>query len=167
MLAAKAVVTETESAFADIFGRQYSGLLENYRTEDADYILVTLGSIAGLCRETADRLREQGVRAGVVRIRYMRPFPNEEIAAALRNAKAFGVLEKDISFGNEGTVFTNVNSALQKAGVRIPGYDFIGGLGGRNISAGDIEQIYTDIQNGTQSVNFIGIGGDGNGKQHS
>ncbi|MBQ5334630.1 MAG: pyruvate ferredoxin oxidoreductase [Oscillospiraceae bacterium] len=167
MLAAKAVVTETESAFADIFGRQYSGLLENYRTEDADYILVTLGSIAGLCRETADRLREQGIRAGVVRIRYMRPFPNEEIAAALRNAKAFGVLEKDISFGNEGTVFTNVNSALQKAGVRIPGYDFIGGLGGRNISAGDIEQIYTDIQNGTQSVNFIGIGGDGNGKQHS
>ena len=167
MLAAKAVVTETESAFADIFGRQYSGLLENYRTEDADYILVTLGSIAGLCRETADRLREQGIRAGVVRIRYMRPFPNEEIAAALRNAKAFGVLEKDISFGNEGTVFTNVNSALQKAGVRIPGYDFIGGLGGRNISAGDLEQIYTDIQNGTQSVNFIGIGGDGNGKQHS
>ena len=167
MLAAKAVVTETESAFADIFGRQYSGLLENYRTEDADYILVTLGSIAGLCRETADRLREQGVRAGVVRIRYMRPFPNEEIAAALRNAKAFGVLEKDISFGNEGTVFTNVNSALQKAGVRIPGYDFIGGLGGRNISAHDIAQIFEDIRSGTDHVNFIGIGGDGNGESNS
>ena len=94
----------------------------------------------------------------------MRGFPNAEIAAALKNAKAFGVLEKDISFGNEGTVFTNVNSALQKAGVHIPGYNFIGGLGGRNISAGDIGQIFADIQNGTDSVTFIGIGGDGNGK---
>lgn len=164
MLAAKAVVTETEAAFAEIFGRAYTGLLENYRTEDADYILVTLGSIAGLCRETADSLRKQGIRAGVVRIRYMRPFPNAEIAAVLRNAKAFGVLEKDISFGNEGTVYTNVNSALQKAGVQISGYNFIGGLGGRNISAGDIAQIFADMQNGTESVTFIGIGGDGNGK---
>ena len=166
MLAAKEVVTETETAFAEIFGRQYSGLLDSYRTEDADYILVTLGSIAGLCRETADRLREQGIKAGVVRIRYMRPFPNDEIAAALKNAKAFAVLEKDISFGNEGAVYTNVNSALQKAGVQIPGYDFIGGLGGRNISAGDIEQIFADIENGTDSVTFIGIGGDGNGKSN-
>ena len=166
MLAAKEVVAETEDAFAEIFGRQYSGLLDSYRTEDADYILVTLGSIAGLCRETADRLREQGIRAGVVRIRYMRPFPNAEIAAALKNAKAFGVLEKDISFGNEGTVYTNVNSALQKAGVRIPGYNFIGGLGGRNISAGDIAQMFADIQDGTEHVNFIGIGGDGNGESN-
>ncbi len=166
MLAAKEAVTETEDAFAKIFGRRYSGLLDNYRTEDADYILVTLGSIAGLCRETADKLRQQGIRAGVVRIRYMRPFPNDEIAAALRNAKAFGVLEKDISFGNEGTVYTNVNSALQKAGIQIKGYNFIGGLGGRNISAGDIEQIFADIQSGTGSVNFIGIGGDGNGESN-
>ena len=166
MLAAKEVVAETEDAFAEIFGRRYSGLLDSYRTEDADYILVTLGSIAGLCRETADRLREQGIRAGVVRIRYMRPFPNAEIAAALQNAKAFGVLEKDISFGNEGTVYTNVNSALQKAGVRIPGYNFIGGLGGRNISAGDIAQMFADIQDGTEHVNFIGIGGDGNGESN-
>ena len=164
MLAAKEVVAETETQFAEIFGRAYSGLLDSYRTEDAELILVTLGSIAGLCRETADKLRQQGVKSGVVRIRYMRPFPNEEIASALKNAKAFGVLEKDISFGNEGTVYTNVNSALQKAGITVPGYNFIGGLGGRNISAGDIEQIFADIQNGTERVRFVGIGGDGNGK---
>jgi hypothetical protein len=121
---------------------------------------------AGTQIGTTFRLREQGIRAGVVRIRYMRPFPNAEIAAALQNAKAFGVLEKDVSFGNEGTVYTNVNSALQKAGVRIPGYNFIGGLGGRNISAGDIAQIFADIQDGTEHVNFIGIGGDCNGKSN-
>ncbi len=163
VLAARDVIRKTEKEFADVFGRMYSGLVENYRTEDADYILITLGSIAGLCRETADKLRENGIKAGVVRIRYMRPFPNEEIAQALKNAKAYGVLEKDISFGNEGTVFTNVNSALKKAGAAINGYDFIGGLGGRNISAGDIEDIYNGIINGTENVNFIGIRGDGNG----
>ena len=166
MLAAKEVIAETETAFAEIFGRTYTGMLDSYRTEDADFILVTLGSIAGLCRETADRLREQGIKAGVVRIRYMRPFPNAEIAEALQNAKAFGVLEKDISFGNEGTVYTNVNSALQKAGVRIPGYNYIGGLGGRNISAHDIAQIFEDIRSGTDHVYFIGIGGDGNGESN-
>ena len=96
----------------------------------------------------------------------MRPFPNAEIADALKHAKAFGVLEKDISFGNEGTVFTNVNSALQKAGIQIPGYNFIGGLGGRNISAGDIGEIFAALQSGANSVNFIGIGGDGNGESN-
>ena len=163
VLAAREVITETEKEFAEIFGRKYTGLIENYRTEDADYVIVTLGSIAGLCRETADKLRENGVKAGIVRIRYMRPFPNAEIADVLRNVKAYAVLEKDISFGNEGAVFTNVNSALKKAEVNVKGYNFIGGLGGRNISASDIEKIYTDIENGTDSVNFIGIGGEYNG----
>lgn len=77
MLAASEVIRETEDEFEKIFGRRYTGLTENYLTDDADYIIVTLGSIAGLCRKTADRLREKGIRAGVVRIRYMRPFPNE------------------------------------------------------------------------------------------
>ena len=164
ILAAADVITETEREFAEIFGRKYSGLIEQYRTEDAELILVTLGSIAGLCRETADRMRGQGIRAGVIRIRYMRPFPNAEIAEALRNAKAFAVLEKDISFGNEGTVFTNVNSALQKAGLNIPGQNYIGGLGGRNISAGDIEAIFRGLISGATRVSFIGIGGDGSGE---
>ena len=163
MLAAKQVIAEAESDFAEIFGRAYSGLLERYRTEDADYILVTLGSIAGLCRETADRLRAEGIKAGVVRLRYIRPFPHAEIADALRNAKAFAVLEKDISFGSEGTVFTNVNSAMQRAGVSVRGSNYIGGLGGRNISADDIAQIFRDLQGDPPHVNFIGIGGDGNG----
>ena len=163
VLAAREVIAETEAAFAETFGRQYTGLTESYLTDDADYIIVTLGSIAGLCRETADKLRANGVKAGVVRIRYMRPFPNAEIADVLRNAKAYAVLEKDISFGNEGTVFTNVNSALKKAGVEVRGSNYIGGLGGRNISAADIEKIYNDIANGAHGVEFIGIGGGDNG----
>lgn len=163
VLVARQVIDETEKEFAEIFGRSYTGLVENYLTDDAEYIIVTLGSIAGLCRETADKLRSQGVKAGVLRIRYMRPFPNQEISETLKNAKAYAVLEKDVSFGNEGTVFTNVNSALKKADVNVKGYNYIGGLGGRNISSADIEKIFSDMENGAETVNFIGIGGENNG----
>lgn len=161
LLRAKEVITEAEKRFAEIFGRNYTGLIETYKTEDADYILITLGSITGLCREIADNFRESGKKVGVVRLRYLRPFPVEELASAVKNAKAVGVLEKDISFGNEGTVFTNVNSALFQSGLNIPSYDFIGGLGGRNISHEDISEIFEAIEKGTESVNFIGIGVNG------
>ena len=157
LLNVKETVTEAESRFESIFGRHYSGLTESYRTDDADYILITLGSISGLVREIVDKLREQGEKAGLLRIRYMRPFPNEEIAKAVKNAKAVGVLEKDISFGNEGTVYTNVNSALQKAGISIPTSDYIGGLGGRNISPGEIENIFEELKQEKSSVKFLGI----------
>lgn len=133
-------------------------MLDLYKTQDAEYILITLGSIAGLCREIADTLRKQGIKAGVLRIRYMRPFPAEELVKAVSQAKALAVLEKDISFGNEGTVFTNICSALQGGAVAVPVYNFIGGLGGRNISHQDITDIFEKIQSGTaKRVNFIGI----------
>ena len=157
LLNVKEAVTEAESRFESIFGRHYSGLTESYKTDDADYILITLGSISGLVREIVDKLREQGEKAGLLRIRYMRPFPNEEIAKAVKNAKAVGVLEKDISFGNEGTVYTNVNSALQKAGISIPTSDYIGGLGGRNISPGEIENIFEELKQEKSAVKFLGI----------
>lgn len=157
LLNVKKAVTEAESRFESIFGRHYSGLTENYRTDDADYILITLGSISGLVREIVDKLREQGEKAGLLRIRYMRPFPNEEIAEAVKNAKSVGVLEKDISFGNEGTVYTNVNSALQKAGISIPTSNYIGGLGGRNISPQEIENIFEELKQEGSAVKFLGI----------
>ena len=157
MLRAKSVVAEAEQRFAKVFGRCYTGLLESYRIEDADYILITLGSIAGLCREAADSLRQKGHKVGVVRLRYLRPFPSEELAEALKQDRAVGVLEKDISFGNEGMVFTNVNSALLQAGISIPSYNFIGGLGGRNISREDVTDIFERIESGTERVQFIGV----------
>lgn len=157
ILNAVSVIVESEKKFAEIFGRKYSGLIENYKTEDAEFILITIGSIAGLCRETADKLRAKGKKVGVVRLRYLRPFPTAELVESVKNAKAVGVLEKDISFGNEGTVFTNVNSALHGAQLQVPSYNFIGGLGGRNISRSDIENIFFAIENGAERVNFIGI----------
>ena len=157
LLNVRGAVDEAERKFESIFGRRYTGLTESYRTEDADYILITLGSISGLVREIVDSLREQGENVGLLRIRYMRPFPNEEIAQAVKNAKAAGVLEKDISFGNEGTVYTNVNSALQKAGINIPTSDYMGGLGGKNISPREIESIFEELKEKRSVVRFLGV----------
>ena len=160
LLNAKEVIGEAEEKFSKIFGRKYSGLTEEYRTDDADYIIVTLGSIAGLVRETVDKLRNDGKNVGLLRIRYLRPFPNEEIAGALKNAKAAAVLEKDISFGNEGTVYTNVNSALKKQNIHITTSNYIGGLGGKNISEAEIENIFSYIESGKTGVTFLGLGGE-------
>ena len=160
VLNARQAVKEAEEKFASIFGRRYPGLVEAYRTEDADLVLVTLGSIAGLVRETVDALRQEGVKAGLLRLRYLRPFPDEEVAAALKGARAVAVLEKDISFGSEGTVYTNVASALHKAGLSVPSANYIGGLGGRNISPAEIRRIFTDLAEGKTGVTFLGIGGD-------
>ncbi|MBQ5330203.1 MAG: pyruvate ferredoxin oxidoreductase [Oscillospiraceae bacterium] len=152
------VIKEAERRFGELFGRKYTGLAEEYLTEDADYVIITLGTAAGLCRTIADELRREGVKAGVLRIRYMRPFPNEEIARALKNAKAAAVLEKDISFGNAGTVYVNVAAALQWAGVSTPLYDFVGGLGGKDITHADIRNIYESMGKGAPRVTFMGIG---------
>lgn len=145
MVGASAVIAEVENRFARIMGRRYPGMLDLYRMEDAEVAIVTLGSVAGLVRQTVDGLRAAGLRAGLVRIRYMRPFPSAELARVLSGVRAAGVLEKDISFGAEGTVFTNVNSALQQAGSTIPTVNLIGGLGGDDIAEQQVEDAFFDL----------------------
>lgn len=142
MLAAADAVERVEARFAKVFGRSYPGPIEAVDCDDADIVLVTLGSIAGLARERAAQLRAQGVKAGLVRIRYMRPFPARQIVEALADAAAVGVLEKDVSFGAEGTVMTNVCSALQQAGNAVPVVNFVGGLGGDDISQAQMRGMF-------------------------
>lgn len=101
---------------AALFGRSYGGMVETYQCEDAEAILVTLGSVAGTARCVVDAYRQSGKKVGLVKIRCMCPFPAREIADAVRGAKAIGVLEKNINFGYEGTVFSEVNSALKQNG---------------------------------------------------
>ena len=163
MLDAPVVVERVEQRFAEVFGRQYPGMIETLDCDDADVILVTLGSAAGLVRSVVWQLRDQGVRAGMLRIRYLRPMPSALIAEALRGAKAVGVLEKDVSFGAEGTVFTNVNSALQQAAAGVPTYNFVGGLGGDDISEAQVRGMYAMLAQAAEGaddlprVSFLGI----------
>ena len=118
-----------------------------------------MGSISGLVRDTVDELRSEGIKAGVLKIRMIRPFPTEELIEHIKNAKAIGTLEKDISFGYEGTVYTNVNSAIYKGRIYIDSYDFIGGIGGRDISKEIIRQCYKAMidQERHELVRFVGL----------
>lgn len=163
MLGSKAIIKEVDEAFYKEFGRKYGGMVEEYKCEDADYVLITLGSVTGLSRIVVDELREEGIKVGVFKIRFLRPFPEEEIINLARHVKGIGVLEKDISFGYEGTVYTNVNSAISKSGVAVISYNFIGGLGGRDISKENIREIFAYIKSGIEGnskefVKFIGLG---------
>ena len=135
-------IKAADEEFGKLFGRSYGGMVEAYQCEDAEAILITLGSVAGTARCVVDAYRAEGKKVGLLKIRCMRPFPAEEIAEIVKNAKAVGVLEKDISFGFEGTVYTNVNSALKTCGVEVPTANYAGGLGGRSISKENIGEIY-------------------------
>ena len=149
MLRVPEVRLEAEREFARIFGRAYTGGIEAYRCEDAEVAVVTLGSVAGLVASVVDELREEGVRAGLVRLRYLRPFPKDELCAALCRVKRVAVLEKDVSFGAEGTVFTNVNSALQQGGLSVRTCNRIGGLGGADISASAVRALFAELADGS------------------
>ena len=105
-----------------------------------------------LGRRLGKAFREQGKKVGLLKIRCMRPFPAKEIVEIVKNAKFVGVLEKDVSFGFEGVVYTDVSSALKSAGVEIPAANYVGGLGGRSIYKTDIEKIYEELLAGTAKV---------------
>lgn len=168
MMNAFEVLPEAEREFERVFGRGYTGPLERYRTDDAECVIITLGSIAGLVCDVVDELRESGIPVGCVRIRYLRPFPDEALVAALEGKRCAAVLEKDISFGYEGTVMSDVNSALYTAseheGMRgkLPKtYSYVGGLGGRDITAEDVHSIFAAMVDGDGSASshsFLGMG---------
>ena len=161
--AAPRAIKQAEKRFAEVFGRRYTGMIECVDCDDADVVLVTLGSVAGLVRGVVSKLRAQGMRVGLLRIRYLRPLPSVLIACALQGAKAVGVLEKDVSFGAEGTVYTNVNSALHQVGAHVPTYNFIGGLGGDDISEAQVEGMFRVLTQAVEGeadlphVSFLGI----------
>lgn len=168
-LKASEVIKKVDQSYREKFGRGYGGLVDGYRCDDAEIILITLGSITGTCRVVVDELRSQGKKVGVLKIRFMRPFPEKEILDITRGAKVIGVLEKDISFGYEGTVYTNVNSALIKSGRIIKSYNFIAGLGGRDISREDIKYMYDYLEQAAsgaekECVKFINLGVDTDGE---
>ncbi|MBL8966902.1 MAG: hypothetical protein JNG85_07830 [Spirochaetaceae bacterium] len=145
VLAAAETAGKADEEFKAVFGRSYGGLVEAYRCADAEVVLVTLGSITGTARLVCDRLRAAGRKVGVLKLRYMRPFPAAEIRAALAGKKAVGVLDKDISFGHEGTVFTHVKSALAELACPPPAVNFVTGFGGRDVPRPEIERMFDTL----------------------
>lgn len=142
MIASKEVIEEVDQSFADVFGRKYHGLLESVQCEDAEVILITTGSITGTSRMILESLRSEGKKVGLIKLRYLRPFPTEALLQAIGNAKVVGVVDKNISFGYEGTIFTNVNSAILQMGKMPVVLNFICGLGGRDVTKENVREMF-------------------------
>jgi pyruvate ferredoxin oxidoreductase alpha subunit len=129
-------------AFADAFGRESGGLLRSYRTEDADTVILALGSVLGTIEDVVDELRDEGERIGVVGLKCFRPYPLDEVRAALAHARRVVVLEKAFAVGAGGIVGQNVRLALSGLPIRV--HDVVAGLGGRPVTKASLRAMLAD-----------------------
>jgi len=160
---APSVIKKVGREFGKLSGRPYD-LLEKYKTEEAELIIVAAGSTAGTVKVAVDELREENVKAGLLKIRAFRPFPYQEIAQVLKEAKAVAVLDRSASFGAQGgPLFLEVRSSLFEKDRRPPVINYIYGLGGRDIKIEQIKRVYEDLEEiamgrrPTQPVSYLGV----------
>jgi len=143
---AQRVIPEVTEEFNEKFNRDYS-LFESYRLEDAEVAVIAVNSAAGTVKAVVDRLRDEGLKVGLLKPRLFRPFPAKELASALSHLKAVAVMDRSVSFGamnNAGPLFLELVAALTLHGVQVPTADYVYGLGGRDILPREIEQVYRD-----------------------
>lgn len=143
------VIEQINGEYSKISGRSYgNGLVETYYLEDAEIATICLGSTAGTMKTVVDKLRQEGVKAGLLRLRTFRPLPFEAIRSALSNVKALAVMDKSMSFGgNGGPVFNEVRSLLYDTDNHPNIMNYIYGLGGRDTSPTELRSIYEKLQN--------------------
>lgn len=142
MKTAKARILEVAEAYEKVSGRKY-GFFEEYRMEDAETAVVVIGSSAGTGKDAVDELREQGRKVGLIKVRVFRPFPMEELAAALSRVKAVAVMDKCESFSAcGGPLFAETRSALYDLPERPMAVNYVYGLGGRDVTIATFEEIF-------------------------
>ena len=134
------VIPQIAEQFKGIFGRDSGGLISTYRADDADTLIVTLGSVIGTISEVIDEMRDKGQKIGAVTIRSFRPFPLDEIHEVLKNTRRVVVFEKCLAVGLGGIVASNVRMAHR--GQTSPVYTVIGGLGGRPITRASLQELF-------------------------
>ena len=143
---AKKVILEVAKEFEKMTGRKYD-LFEEYRLDDAEIAVVCMNSTAGTTKDVVDSLREKGIKAGMLNVRVFRPFPAEEIAKSLSHLKAVAVLDKADSLnGAGGALFEDVVSGMYVNGNNVKALSYVYGIGGRDTTTKEIEQVYTDLQ---------------------
>jgi pyruvate ferredoxin oxidoreductase alpha subunit len=162
MRQSKSVILDVAGEFAQKFGRSY-GLFEKYKMDDAESVIVAMGSTAGTTKVIVDDLRAKGIKAGLLKPRVFRPFPKEELADALKGAKAIAVLDRsDALNGNEGPLCLEVKASLYDKGINKIVLNYIYGLGGREVKVEDIEGVYNDLSAAIKGktisrVNYMGV----------
>lgn len=143
---AKQAILDQGKRFGQQFGRTY-GFFEEYCMEDAEEALVLIGSTAGTAKAAVDQLRAQGKKVGLIKLRVFRPFPAEELAQALSHCKAVAVMDKSEGFSScGGPIFAETRSALYDLEQRPKLINVVYGLGGRDVSTGDIAALYQRLE---------------------
>ena len=129
------VIREVHASWGEKFGRYHAPLVEEYRLDNAEYALVTIGSMTGAAKDAIDIARDKGESVGLIKIKTFRPFPLQAMVAALGKVKRIGVVDRSVSFGwNCGPVYQETLGALYHAGKPIPAISFIGGLAGADLT---------------------------------
>lgn len=137
---AKNVIQEVNDDFARRFGRDYGGLIETYRMDDAEAALVTMGTVTSTSRQVVDEMRQERQKVGLVKLRFFRPFPSEELKNVLKDTGAVGVVDRSLSFIGGGPAFNETRSALY--GLSIPIINHLAGLGGRDVTERQIRKMF-------------------------
>ena len=165
MSKAMPVIVDVGKEFGKEFGRDY-GVFDPYAMDDAELAIIVLSSAAGTARTKVKELRAKGLKIGLLKPRVIRPFPAQELAAALKNVKAVAVLDRSISFGamdGAGPLFLEVCTALFAADAKTKVLDYIYGLGGRDVVPQHIQQVASDLQDVAATgkvkslVNYLGL----------
>lgn len=125
-------IKKVQAEFFKKFGRNYgNGLIEEYKTKDADYAVVAMGTVCSTAKDLVDNLRKKGKKVGLIKVKTFRPFPEEDIINASKHLKAIAVLDRDISLGQQGALYTDIKAALNGCNTIVN--NFIVGLGGRDV----------------------------------
>jgi pyruvate ferredoxin oxidoreductase alpha subunit len=158
------VIREVNEEWFKLTGRRYGdGIMDGYGIEDADIILLAMGSGAGTMRSVVRKLRREGLRVGLLKLRMFRPFPFKDIADKLRNAKLVAVMEKGISPGSYGPLFLEVNTALYDLKERPLLVNYIYGLGGRDLVPDMVENVvkglFKELESGLvqPKLRYLGV----------
>ena len=142
---AKQVILDVAKDFEKMTGRKY-GLFEEYKMDDAEVAIVCMNSTAGTTKAVVNKLREQGKKVGLLKLRVFRPFPVDEVAEALSHLKAVAILDKADSLNAAGgALFEDVTSAMYVNKKQVPAVNYIYGIGGRDTTADEIEKVYNDL----------------------
>ncbi len=129
------IIEEIDKEFGDKFGRYYGGAISEYRAEDAEVVLITIAGMTGTGMDAVDIAREKGIKAGLIKLRFIRPFPAKRIAQVLEGKKAFAVVDRSVCFGwSQGPMHMEVKAAIADVDEKYAHFSAIGGLGGEDIS---------------------------------
>ncbi len=153
------VFLDVQKAFAKTSGRAYAGFVEKYRLDDADRALVVLGSTAGTAKIAVDALRSKGEKVGLLKVWLYRPFPYQAVASALERVKHVAVLDRAISFGAMGALYSDVATSLVRSQVRPALHNYIYGLGGRDITAEQLAEVLVGLEkvHPDEVLRYIGL----------